>query len=158
MLSFEPLHGEGSCFGHFHLGTYFPSLHQTEGIPNLIVKVTSLFAKGIVEEDVVAGWGREHHTHAHTIGTVLLNQIEWIGAITERLRHLAAELVAHDTGEVNVLERHVAHVLVSGHNHTCHPEEDNIRAGHQVGCRIVVLNLFVSGVFDAVEERDGPQP
>ena len=61
--------------------SHLPAFHQTEGIPDLIVEVTSLLAESLVEEDVVACGGREHHTHAHTIGTEFLDEFDGVGAI-----------------------------------------------------------------------------
>ena len=47
-------------------------------------------------------------------------------------------------------------VFLSGHDHTCHPEEDDIGASDQHGCGVVVLDLFVVGCGDTLEEGDGP--
>ena len=58
---------------------YLPSLHQTEGVPDLIVEVTSLLAECFVEENVVAGRCREHHTHTHAVSTKLLDEFDRIG-------------------------------------------------------------------------------
>ena len=55
-----------------------PTLYEAEGIPDLIVEVTSLLAKALVEEDVVARWSTEHHTHTNTVGTKLVNQNQWV--------------------------------------------------------------------------------
>ena len=57
-----------------------------------------------------------------------------------------------------MLERHLAYVFVTCHNHACHPEEDDVRAGHQVGSGVVVVQLLVAGVVDAVKQRDRPEP
>ena len=43
-------------------------------------------------------------------------------------------------------------------NHAGHPEEDDVRGGHEVARGIVVFDFLVAGVVDAVEEGDGPQP
>ena len=158
LLRLEPLHGQGGCFGHFDLGAHFPTLDEAEGVPYLVVEVTALLAQGVVEEDVVAGRSRKHHTHAHTVGTIAFDEVERVGRVAQRLGHLASQLVAHDTCEVHVAERHVAHVFVSGHDHAGHPEEDDVRACHQVARRIVVFDFLVAGVVDAVEQGDGPQP
>ena len=57
-----------------------------------------------------------------------------------------------------MLERHLALVFIARHNHTCYPEEDDIRTGYEVGGRVVVLDLFVIRVLDAVEQTDRPEP
>ena len=117
-----------------------------------------MLAEGLIEENVVACGGTEHHAHTHAVGTVFVNQLDGVGRVAQTLRHLASQLVAHDTGEVDVLEGHLAGILVAGHDHAGHPEEDDVGAGHQVGSGVVVGQLLAVGVVDAVEEADGPQP
>ena len=130
--SIEPLATQAGSLGLSDGGIYIPTLHEAEGVPNLVVEVTALLAECIIEEDVVAGRSAEHHTHTHAIGTILGDEVERVGRVAEALRHLASQLVAYDTGEVYILEWHVALVLVACHNHTCYPEENDVRAGHQV--------------------------
>ena len=135
-----------------------PAFNQTESIPYLITEVTSLFAKCIIEKDVVSGRSRKHHTHTYPVGTVLINQFQRIGRVTERLGHLTSQLVTNDTCEINVLERHLSFVFVSGHNHAGYPEEDDIRPCHQVACRIIIFDFFITRIVDTVEQRNRPQP
>ena len=87
-LSFKPLGGnlvtsDTSLTSLTSVTGYFPALYQTEGIPNLVVEVTALFAECLVEQDIIASRCREHHTHAHTIRTKLLNQFDGVGAVTQ---------------------------------------------------------------------------
>ena len=135
-----------------------PAFYEAESVPYFVVEVSALFAQGVIKEYVVAGRGREHHTHTHAVGTVTVDEIDRVGRVAERFGHLTAYFIAHDTGKVNVLEWHLALVFISGHNHTGYPEEDDVGAGNKVGRGVVVTNLFVAGVVDAVEKRDGPQP
>ena len=138
--------------------THFPAFDKSEAVPYLVAEVASLLAEALVEEDVVARGGCQHHTHAHAVCAEAGNQVQRVGAVAQRLRHLASQFVADDTREIDMAERHFALVLVACHNHTRHPEEDDIRTGYEVGGRVVVLYLFVVGVLYAVEERDRPQP
>ena len=57
-----------------------------------------------------------------------------------------------------MLERHLALILITRHDHTSHPEEDDIRARYQVACGIVVADLLIARIVDTVEERDRPEP
>ena len=88
----------------------------------------------------------------------MLDEFQRIGRVAEALAHLAAELVTHDTCEIDMLERHLTTILVTGHDHAGHPEEDDIRAGDKVGCRIIVFDLGIVGMVDTVEDGDRPQP
>ena len=74
------------------------------------------------------------------------------------LGHLAADLVAHDAREIDVFEGLLLPVFVAGHDHPRHPEEDDVRAGHQVVGGVVVTDFPVAGVADAVEHGDRPEP
>ena len=141
-----------------HFVGHLPSLDQTEGVPDLVVEVAPLFTESLIEEDIVAGRCREHHAHAHTIGTILVNQLQGIGTVAQRLGHLASQLVANDTCEIDVLEGVLTHIFLTSHNHAGHPEEDDIGACHQVAGGIIVLNFLVVGIVDTVEERNGPEP
>ena len=156
-LGVEPLDSLTAVLGLLNVGN-FPSLNQAEGVPNLVVEVTALFAQCLVKEDVVTCWRAEHHTHAHTVGAKLVDEHQRVGAVAERFRHLAAQLVANDTGEIHIAEWHVAEILITRHNHACHPEENNVGGGNKVAGGIVILDFLIAGVADAVKERNGPQP
>ena len=126
----EPLHGLQCVRGLFCLGVNAPAVDQSPRIPYLATEVTPLFYLAFIVEDVVAGRGTEQHTDAHRICTVLGDQVQRIRAVAQSLAHLASEFVSDDAGEVHVVERHISHELVTSHNHSGHPEEDNIRTGH----------------------------
>ena len=55
------------------------------------------------------------------------------------------------------------HKFIAGHNHTSHPEEEDVRSGDQVVGRVIVLQVGVAGLFGVsgflrVEHADGPEP
>ena len=135
-----------------------PAFDQTEGIPYLVVEVAALFAEAFIKEDVVAGRSREHHAHAHTIGAKLLYQFDGVGRVAQTLGHLTTQFVANDTREIDILERNLAHIFLACHDHTSHPEEDDVWSSHQVAGGVVVVDFIIAGAVDAVEQRDGPEP
>ena len=153
----EPACGDGCRFRLCDVGR-LPAFHETECVPYLVVEVAALFAECVVEQDVVACRGGQHHSHTHAVGTVAFYQIERVGAVTQRLAHLASKFVAHDTGEVHVLERHLPFVFVACHDHARHPEEDDVRTRYEVGRGVVVTEFLVARVVDAVEQGNRPQP
>ena len=138
--------------------SHLPTLDKAEGVPYLVVEVASLLAEALVEENVVAGRSGEHHAHAYAVGAEFLDKLDGIGAVAQLLRHLASLLVANNAGEVDVAEGHLADKLLTGHDHASHPEEDDVGSRHKVGSGVVIVNLVVAGMVDAVEERDGPEP
>ena len=138
--------------------SHFPTFDEAEGIPYLVVEIATLFAESFVEKDVVASRSSEHHTHTHTVCAELLDEFEWVRRVAERFRHLATDFVAHDTSEIYVAERHIAFVFVASHNHTSHPEEDDVGTCNEVGSWVVVVDFVVVRIVDAIEQRDWPQP
>ena len=156
-LCSKPYHRLLVGFGLFH-GCRLPALHQAESIPYLVVEIASLLTQRFVKENVVACGRAEHHAHAHTISAILFNQGYGIGRITKTLAHLATQFVAHNAREINVFERIGLAIFIAGHDHACHPEEDDVGTGYEVGRRIVIAHFFVVGMVDAIEHRDGPQP
>ena len=83
-LGVKPFHGQlgGSCL--LHVG-YLPSLYQSEGVPYLVVEVSSLLTECLVEEDIVAGRCREHHAHAHAVGSESVDEFNGVRRVAERL-------------------------------------------------------------------------
>ena len=135
-----------------------PAVHQPVGVPYLVAEVAALLAERFVEHHVVAGRRRNQHRHAHAVGAVFGDQVQRIGRVAQLLGHLAADLVADDAREIDVAEGFFAAVFVTRHDHARHPEEDDVGARHQVVGGVVVADLPVAGVADAVEDRNRPQP
>jgi len=84
---------------------------------------------------------------AQAVGAVLVDQVERVGRVAQRLRHLAALLVADDAGEIDVVERNPlldgragAHEFEAGHDHARDPEEDDVRAGHERARRVEIID------------------
>ena len=153
----EPLDGISGGFGLRDV-CYFKAFDHTEAVPDFVAEVTSLLAEGIIIEDVVSGRRREENTHTHTVCAETLDEVQRVGRVTEGFGHLTSEFVAHDTCEIDVLERHFAYIFIARHDHTCHPEEDDVRSGYQVCRRVVIVDFFVVGVLNAVEQGNRPKP
>ena len=162
-LVVKPLHSNSRSLRLLCCLIHIPSCYETERVPYLVVEVTSLLDLRLIIENVVTCRAAEKHTETHCVCTVFRDEVERIRRVSESLRHLASELVANDTCEVYVAERYIVHKLVSGHNHTCHPEEENIRTCHEVVCRIVVCEILVRlslrmTCLVCIEDRDRPEP
>ena len=153
----KPFHSSFGILRLLDVGN-LPSFHKAESIPNLIVEVASLLTKRVIIKDVVSGRRCKHQAHTHSVGAELLDKHQRIRRVAKRFRHLTSQLVAHDTCEIHIAERNFLHVFASSHNHTGYPEEDDVRTGHEVGSRVVILYLFVARIVDSVKQRDRPQP
>ena len=157
-LAPEPFGGHAADFGLFESFVHAPALDEAEGVPDFVAEVAALLHELVVVHDVVAGGGGEHQAHADAVGAIVADEVEGVGRVAERLAHLAADGVADDACEVNVVEGLLAHVFIAGHDHAGHPEEDDVRTGDERGRGVVVVDFLVAGVVDAVEEGDGPEP
>ena len=135
-----------------------PAVDKAVCVPNFITEVTPLLAESIVEHQVVTSRRAEHHRYTHTVCTILGNQVEWVRRVAQLLRHLTTNLIAHDTCEVDISKWLLATILISRHNHSGNPEEDNIRTGYEVIGWVVVLNLLIIRVANTIKYRDRPQP
>ena len=85
----EPTCGDGCRFRLRDVGR-LPAFHEAEGVPYLVVEVAALLAECVVEQDVVTCRGGQHHSHTYAVSTVSFYQIERVGAVTQRLTHLAS--------------------------------------------------------------------
>src|ERR1017187_981154 len=123
------------------LALHLAPLHLAEaaGIPKLVAEVAAQLDILLVEQHILAERGAAHRAEAQRIGAVLGDEFERVGRVAQALAHLAAQLVADDAGEIDVAERQVPHELVARHDHACHPEEDDVRAGDQVAGGIELL-------------------
>ena len=155
---FKPFHRLCGDFGLCFVFINLPAVHEAEGVPDFVAEVSSLLTQFFIKEDVVASRSGEHHAHSDAVSTIFLNESDGVGAVAQLFGHLASEVVTHDAGEIDIAEGNVAGVFHARHNHSCHPEEDDVRSGHEVGGGIVVGKFGVVGMVDAVEEADGPEP
>ena len=111
-----------------------------------------MHTEAFVEENVVACWGCKEHSHAYSVGSVFIDESDGVGRVAELLGHLATEVVADYACEVDVAEGYVAEVFLACHYHACHPEEDDVGTGYEVGGGVVVVYLVVAWIVDAVKE------
>ena len=154
-LRTEPVHSH-AVLRTLRPVSHCPALHKTERIPDLVAEIAALFHLRLVKEDIIACGGAEQDAEADAVRSIFVDQAKRIGRVAQLFAHLAAQFVSYDAGEIDVVVRNVVHVFLAGHDHAGHPEEDDIGSGDQVGSRIVVVDLGVTGVPDAIEERNGP--
>ena len=68
---------------------------------------------------------------AHRVAAVLVDQLQRVEHVAERLRHLLALLITHQGMDIDGAERHLTHHGQLHHHHPRHPEEDDIEPGDQ---------------------------
>src|SRR5213078_971866 len=128
--------------------------------PEFCREVTAFFYLFLVEANVLAGGRDAHQTKSQAVGAVLVDQLERIGRIAERLRHFAALPVANNAGKENVVKRNVVFNLAGfpwlelepGDDHARDPEENDVRGGYEHTGRI----KFLSGL--RIHRFVSPQP
>ena len=113
-------------------------LAEAAGVPELVAEVLAALDPLLLEADVLALGRDRDDAEAQAVGAVLVDQVERVGRIAERLRHLAALRVADDAGEIDVPERNAPLERLAGpdelqarHDHARDPEEDDVRAGDE---------------------------
>ena len=105
---------------------------------------------------VVAGAVAGDQIEAQGVGAVLLRHLQRVDAVAQRLGHLAALVVAHQTVDQHGLEGLLLHLLHAGEDHAGHPEEDDIVAGDQHGGGIPVVQVGSVQIGPA-QRGEGPQ-
>ena len=154
-FSIEPLYRFNGRFWLFHF-QHFPRIYQTVGIPDFVREISSLFTLGSIKRQIVSCRRRNQDAHAHAIGTELLNQLNRIGRITQRFRHFSSQFIANNSGIINIFERQITHVFVSGDNHSCYPEKHDFGRCNQIVGRIIILYFFVSWSRQTIKNGNWP--
>jgi hypothetical protein len=133
-------------------------LHLAEagGVPELGAEVAAELDVLFVEADVLTQRRTAHDAEAQRIGAVARDELQRIGRIAERFGHFAALLVADDAGEIDVLERQLAHPLEARHDHAGDPEEDDVRPRDEIGRRVEGLQR--GSLLRPSHRGEGPQP
>ena len=84
-----------------------------------------------------------------------IDEVQGIQSVALGLGHLLAFRIAHQAVNVNLPERHLAGELKGHHDHTGHPEEDDVVAGHQHIGRVEALEVI--GPFRPAQGGETPQ-
>ena len=82
-------------------------LAKARGVPKLGREIAALLDLLLIERDVLPARRDPHQAKAQTVRAILRDQIERIGRIAQRFRHLAALLVANESREKNIAKRDV---------------------------------------------------
>ena len=85
-----------------------------------------------------------------------LDHVDRIDHVAQRLAHLTAVRIADHGMAKHLLERQLTSVVHTEHDHTSHPEEQNVPTCLQHGCRVVVLHVL-GVLLRPAERREGPQ-
>src|SRR5438309_872908 len=109
-------------------------LAKARHIPKFGREITAFLDLFFVEPNVLTARRDPHQTETQAVSAVFVDQVERIGRIAQRLRHLAPLLVADDSGKENIAERNIVFGLARfawlefepGDNHPRDPEENNV--------------------------------
>src|SRR5260370_414567 len=114
-------------------------LPKASSVPEFGREVAPLFDLLFIESNVLAAWRNAHEAKTQPVGAVLLDQLQRVGRVAERLRHFAALLITNQAREENIVKWNVVFItfgfarleLETRDNHSRHPEKNNVRRGHQ---------------------------
>ena len=107
-------------------------LDEPGSVPELVHEVAADLASFLVEQNILALRRDQHQAEPQAVGAVPGNEVERIGRVAERLRHLPSDGVADDARKIDVPERFLVHELVSRHDHPGDPEENDVRPGNEI--------------------------
>ena len=129
--------------------------HKAGSIPNLIGEVAGRFHLVLGEARIVSGTHAHHQGEAQRVRTILVDDLQGIHAIAQRLRHFPAQLVAHQAVDQHGLEGGLAHLLHTAGNHAGHPEGNDVVTRHQHIRGVEILQIL--GVIRPAQRGEGPQ-
>ena len=157
VLGQNPLVLGGKLFRRRQFDLVNAQVHTNEAgrVPKLVGKVTSRLHFLVGEAHIVSGRVTRGKGEAQSVGSVLLDDLQRIDAVAERLGHLAALGVTHQTVNEHGVKGLLAHVLKTREDHTGYPEGNNVVAGHQDAGGIVFLQIL--GHLGPSHGGEGPQ-
>ena len=115
--------------------------HVARCIPDLVREVARALNALPIEAHIVARRVARNEHEAQRIRAVLLDDLDRVDAVAERLRHLAALAVAHEAVDEDVVERDVLAEREAHHDHAGDPEEDDVVARDECRRRVEMLEL-----------------
>ena len=131
---------------------------ETRGVPDLVGEVSPQLAESIGIVNVLPDGGEAGDGKAERVRPVVPDDVEGIGGIAERLRHFASLEVPYQARKVYITERDflvvpgawcairhrdISHHFRASHDHSRHPEENDIRCGHQCVGRVKIPEIGV---------------
>ena len=87
--------------------------------------------------------GQRRDREANSIGAVLLNQLQRINAVAFGLGHCLAKSIQNLRMDVDMLKRHVTHVVEPREHHSRNPQRDNVAGGNEDRAGVEEVEDFV---------------
>ena len=85
--------------------------HEARRVPDLVDELAVPLHPLLREDDVHAGRRHGRQREPERVGADVVHDLERVDDVAARLAHLLPVLVAHEAGDVDLAERHVAHEL-----------------------------------------------
>ena len=117
--------------------------HDKSGsVPQLVCKVSGSLYLVLDVAHIISGSIACCKHKAESVCAVLVDDLQRVDAVAQRLGHLSALRVSYQTVDKNGIERSLAHILNAAEHHSDYPEEDDIIACYQCVCGIEILKIF----------------
>src|SRR5687767_3632362 len=133
-----------------------PTSNQLQRIPDLIIKIPSLVTAAVIKQKIITGRRGDHDSKTNCIGAKTVNQVKQVRRVAKTLTHLSALFISYHSCEVHITEWFFIHVFHSCHDHSCHPKENNILTCYQHSRRVIILNVLILWLSNAMKHLDGP--
>jgi hypothetical protein len=131
-------------------------VQEPECIPQLVGKIPAHFELGGIEFDVLSLRTEDDEAVADSIGTVLVDHLQWIDAVVETLAHFAALLVLDNAGHENIAEGGLSGEVDAAHEHPADPEKQDVVAGYKYRRGVEVFE--VTRFFRPAKCGERPEP
>ena len=142
--------------GHARLIALNIHERKARGVPDLVDKMAVAFDALFGQADIAALGSHGRQGEAEAVRAEFFDNLQRVDDVALGFAHLLAFRVAHQGMNVDIPERHVTHELQAHHHHAGHPEEKNVKAGHQAGGRIEVCKLRVFPASPGSKTATGP--
>ncbi len=130
-------------------------LRKARGVPELGAEIAVAGDAGRVELHIPALRRHDGQREAQRIRAIFVDQVERVDDIALGLRHFLPVLVAHQSVDIDGVERLLLHEVDAHHHHPGDPEEDDVKAGDEH------VGLVIAGEFRRflrpAEGGEGPE-
>ncbi len=128
---------------------------EAAGVPQLVGEVAHGLAPLGEEAHIVARGVACNQVEAQGVGAVLLRDLQGVDAVAQGLAHLPPLVVPDQAVDEDGVEGGLSGVLTAGEDHSGHPEEDDVIAGHQHVGGVEVAKIL--RVVRPAQGGEGPQ-
>ena len=129
--------------------------NESRGIPDFIGEVSVALDALLGKLNVPTRGRHGRQCKPERVGPILVHNRQWVNHVPLRLAHFLAFGIAHKRMDIHLPERNLPQELEAHHNHSRHPEKQDVEAGDERGGGVILLEFRC--VVRPTECRERPQ-